>query len=52
MKKIVRVEASFGSKFQEEVSMQMLEALLSAWKVQVITQHKKNKVEVCTEHSS
>lgn len=52
MKKIVTIEASFGSKFQEEVAIELLKAMLSAWEVQVITHHKKNKVKVCTEQSS
>lgn len=47
MKKItIKIEAQYGSSFQQECAVSALKAMLLAWETHVQMRHKKNKVKV------
>ncbi len=41
---LIDIHATFGSDFQEETSMKVLELMLQAWTVNVDLKHKSNMV--------
>jgi hypothetical protein len=43
---LVTIDAWFGSRIQRDVAMKVLGEFLNAWKVNVESSHKKNKVTV------
>lgn len=43
---LVRIEAAFGSDIQRDVSMKILREFLEAWKTNVQSAHKKNRVTI------
>jgi hypothetical protein len=44
--RLVRIEAAFGSDTQHDVSMKVLREFLEAWKMNVESAHKKNRVTI------
>jgi hypothetical protein len=44
--RLVKVEAAFGSDIQHDVSMKVLRDFLEAWKMNVESAHKKNKIAI------
>jgi hypothetical protein len=42
----VRIEATFGSRFQRRVAIKNLNSLLAAWKELVEAKHNKNAIRV------
>jgi hypothetical protein len=42
----ITIDASFGSDMQRDVSMKVLKEFLDAWKANVESAHKKNKVTI------
>jgi hypothetical protein len=42
----VRIDATFGSKFQRTVAIKNLNELLAAWKELVEAKHNKNAIKV------
>jgi hypothetical protein len=45
----VTIEATFGSDHQRAVAVKVLKGLLTAWKVNVESNHKKNAVTITHE---
>ncbi len=43
---LVKVEAVFGSDIQHDVSMKVLREFLEAWKMNVESAHKKNRITI------
>jgi hypothetical protein len=44
--RLVRIEATFGSDIQHDVSMKVLTQFLEAWKMNVEGAHKKNSIVI------
>lgn len=44
--RLVKIEATFGSDIQHDVSMKVLTQFLEAWKMNVEAAHKKNSVVI------
>ena len=42
----MKIDATFGSEIQRDVSMKVLQEFLRAWKTNVEEAHKRNKVVV------
>jgi hypothetical protein len=42
----ITIDTSFGSDIQREVSMKVLKEFLAAWKANVESAHKKNKITI------
>ena len=41
----VEIDATFGSNFQEEVALHLLQKLVYAWKAAVLEKHSSNAIE-------
>jgi hypothetical protein len=44
--RLVKIKASFGSDIQHDVCMKILREFLEAWKMNVESAHKKNRVTI------
>jgi hypothetical protein len=44
--RLVKIEATFGSDIQHDVSMKILTQFLEAWKMNVEGAHKKNSIVI------
>jgi hypothetical protein len=44
--RLIRIEAVFGSDVQHDVSLKVLREFLEAWKMNVQSAHKKNKITI------
>ena len=45
MKIVINIEAEFGSNFQEEVGLKVIEVVMEAMRLRMLSTHKKNKLD-------
>jgi hypothetical protein len=46
MKRIITIQVTFGSKFEQDVAMRRLGEVLTVWKQTTEASHKKNKITI------
>ena len=46
VEKTITIKYKFGSEFQENLALELLSAIMKAYKIELEKNHQKNKVEV------
>jgi len=49
LRRTVKIQASFGSEYQRDVSMKILRELIASWKESVEDTHRNNTVHIKEE---